>query len=393
MKIISADGVTRWRDRTRRERLHAFANDFRLTTASGEPVPTSSNSSWPTLYLSPYKGNRIEVYEGVRRGWQVRTSAEISLTVPSTLFRLADVFVRWNGRALEMKTVNWDQSTGSITGATAATPSVITSVGHGRSNGDLVGLDGLNNTVGTDATDGLNDTVWTVANKTADTFEVEGSQCAALVASTTGTWYSVPNTRTALGTQDSRLVQDGDEQWLYVGTVMTTGTSGRCETVFGTADTPASWLLWNYYHREPVKLFYSDSTNTWTYQTDAFRPANGRGKLARLGFIVGVSEDPVDCLGANEMQDDGAVPQSTTIAVGIGLDRFTTNDATHPQFQSGTPYYLPLSSHYQGYPGGGFHYLGWLENSDGGSGGSTTWVGDGGAPTKIKCGIRATILA
>lgn len=370
--------------------------ECRLSLVTGTPYPTTSQSAKSTIYLTPTnKGNRISLADSRFTRWTPRAvSSDRSVAVPATFFRLFDVFAYWSGTAVELETVNWDQSTGSLTAATAATPSVITSAGHGLSDGDLVGLDGLNNTVGTDATNGLNDTVWTVANKTANTFEPEGSQCAGLAASTTGTWYKIPNTRTtALTTQDGRYVKTGDASRLYLGTGMTTGTSGETCTIFGTDDTPASWLLWNYYHRAPVKLFYSDSTNSWTYQTDAFRPANGLGKLARLGFVIGVSENPVDCLAVNEMQDDGATPQNTTIAVGIGLDGFTTNDATHPQFQSATPYYLPLSPHYQGYPGIGFHYLGWTENSDGGSGGSTTWVGDGGAPTKIKCGIRATILA
>lgn len=365
----------------------------RLTLASATPFVTTSQAAKSTIYYALHKGNVAELYDTTVKQWVPRVLTERSVAVPSTLFRLFDLYLYWDGDSGELEVTNWNQTTAALTAATAATPSVITSTAHGLSNGDLVGLAGLNNTVGTNATNGLNGTVWTVANVAANTFECSGSQCAALVASTTGTFYKVPNTRTtALTTQDGRYVKTGDASRLYLGTGMTTGTSGQCETVFGTSDTPASWLLWNYYHRTPVRLFTTDSTDSWTYQTDAFRAANGRGKLARLGFLVGVSEDPVVCDAYSATNDDGVTPQNSIHSVGIGLDRFTTNDATQPALTLGSPYLLAIRPHYSGYPGIGFHYFGWAESSDAGSGGSTTWYGDAAVPTKFKSGIRAVLL-
>jgi len=56
----------------------------------------------------------------------------------------------------------------TITGITAATPPVVTSVAHGYSNGDIVFIDGVVGMVE------VNGRVFQVANKADDTFELEG---------------------------------------------------------------------------------------------------------------------------------------------------------------------------------------------------------------------------
>ena len=393
MRAFRRDGAVSWPP-GRREQARAFANDFRLTLASGVPyvLPNTAYALPSTVYLTPLgRGNRLELYEGTRRGWQVRSTAEISVAVPSTLFRLFDVFAYWNSmtRAVTLEATNWDQSTAALTAATAATPSVITSTAHGLSNGDLVGLAGLNNTVGTDATDGLNGTVWRVASVAANTFEPEGSKCAGLVASTTGTWYKIPNTRTtALVAQDGRWCKTGDLSRLYLGSGMTMGVSGESETNFGGVDTPANWLLQNYYNRVEVVLRYSDSTDSWTYTTAAFRPANGRGKRARLGIVIGVNEEMVDAEAVHAATDSSAVPGATTVILGIDLDGFATNDAQRLAIVAATGNVVPMAARYVGFPGIGAHFLGWIEYSDGAGLGVTTWYGDAGLAQQFT-GIMA----
>jgi len=50
--------------------------EFRLSLTSGVPVTTSDVTAAGTIYLSPYKGNRISLYDGAN--WNVRTSSEIA---------------------------------------------------------------------------------------------------------------------------------------------------------------------------------------------------------------------------------------------------------------------------------------------------------------------------
>ena len=124
----------------------------RLTLTSATPFLTSSVTAATTIYWTPYQGNFVELYDTTVNQWVPRTFSELSIAVPATLFRLFDLYAYWTGSAVALEAVNWNQTTAALTAATAAAPSVVTSAGHGNSNGDLIGLAGLNNTVGTSAT-------------------------------------------------------------------------------------------------------------------------------------------------------------------------------------------------------------------------------------------------
>lgn len=362
----------------------------RLTLQSGTAVPTSSQSAQTTVYFTPYLGNRSMLYDTTAARWYVRIFSEASVSVPATLFRLFDVFAYWTGSALALETVNWNQTTGTITGATAATPCVITSNGHGLSNGDLVGIAGIVGTLGTNASDGVNGTVWRAANVAANTFELEGSRTGGLTYTSGGTWYKIPQTRTtALTTQDGIYAKSGDTSRRYLGTGMTTGTSGQTETVFGTDDTPASWLLWNYHNRVSVELRLHDTTDSWTYTTAAYRAANGRGKLNRIGVVCGVNEEMLSAETYGAATDSSVTPGATTVTTGMDLDGFATNDAFRPSAIGGSGSVTVMIARYAEYVGIGFHFLGWLEHSDGAGAGTTTWYGDGGDPTRFKSGMMA----
>lgn len=92
-------------------------NDFRLTGISGIPVMTSDNTALGTIYLTPYKGNQIALYDGAY--WTLWPSAEISLAVTGRTTDLPfDVFVYSNAGVLTLDFVNWTNAT---TRATALT--------------------------------------------------------------------------------------------------------------------------------------------------------------------------------------------------------------------------------------------------------------------------------
>tara|TARA_R110002051_G_scaffold300371_1_gene367767 strand:+ start:1674 stop:2747 length:1074 start_codon:yes stop_codon:yes gene_type:complete len=65
-----------------------------------------------------------------------------------------------------------------ITGATTAFPCVITSASHGRSDGDRVTIDGVGASGDAPISTVLNGGTWTVANKTTNTFELQGLNTA-----------------------------------------------------------------------------------------------------------------------------------------------------------------------------------------------------------------------
>ncbi|MEW5705086.1 MAG: ubiquitin-activating E1 FCCH domain-containing protein [Pseudomonadota bacterium] len=103
-------------------------------------------------------------------------------------------------------------STKTITGITQANPAVVTSVGHGLANGDRVILDDV---VGMTE---VNDRYFTVANVSADTFQLEGLDASAYTAYASGGTAYVPVTvatdYTAAELDDLAFAQSADT--LYI---------------------------------------------------------------------------------------------------------------------------------------------------------------------------------
>jgi len=92
--------------------------DFRLTLTSGVPVTTSDVTGATTLYATPYKGNRIALYDGSST-WNIRTSAEFSLGSPTlTSGKPYDVFCYDNSGTPTLEVLVWTNDT---TRATALT--------------------------------------------------------------------------------------------------------------------------------------------------------------------------------------------------------------------------------------------------------------------------------
>jgi len=85
-------------------------NDFRLTCSSGNPVPNSDVSSSGTIYLCPYKGNNIALYDGSTR-WTILTSSQVSLALTATSGVVYDVFAYNNSGTLTLETLAWSNTT------------------------------------------------------------------------------------------------------------------------------------------------------------------------------------------------------------------------------------------------------------------------------------------
>jgi hypothetical protein len=272
----------------------------RLTTESNTPYSVSDRTAQTTIYLTPLSGAdaRVSVYNGSK--WVEKKLTQKSVAVPSTLFRLFDVFLYDNAGTLTLETTDWNQTTGSITAATAALPCVITSTAHGNSVGDLIGVAGITGTLGTNSDRGLNGRIFRVSATAADTMTLEGSDTQSLTYTSGGTWYKIPNTRaTALATQDGVYVKSGATTRRYVGTCMTTGVSGQTE------DSEVRRFVWNYYNRFERKLKKIEATDNWTYNVDAWRPTNNRIDN-RVQVVVGVRESLINLRLANIAASDSA---------------------------------------------------------------------------------------
>lgn len=91
--------------------------EFRATLTTGVPVTTADVTAATTIKLTPYKGNRIALFDGTAN-WVKRHSAEMSLAVPATTSQMYDAFVYDNAGVPTLEALAWTNDT---TRATALT--------------------------------------------------------------------------------------------------------------------------------------------------------------------------------------------------------------------------------------------------------------------------------
>lgn len=83
--------------------------NFRLTLTSVTPVTTSDVTAATTIYMTPYKGNKVALYDGTN--WHVRTSAEMSIAVPATTSTMYDLFCYDNAGTATLELLAWTNDT------------------------------------------------------------------------------------------------------------------------------------------------------------------------------------------------------------------------------------------------------------------------------------------
>lgn len=84
--------------------------EFRLTLTSGTPVTTSDVTGAATLYFSPYKGNKIALYDGTN--WVMRSSAEVSISNGAMGGSFPhDIFAYDVAGTLTLEAVQWTNDT------------------------------------------------------------------------------------------------------------------------------------------------------------------------------------------------------------------------------------------------------------------------------------------
>lgn len=275
-----------------------FAVCGRLTPTSGSPFATSSD--FTTIYFTPHEGNRIKLYNGTY--WKFHAFSEASIAVPSTIYRLFDIFGYDNSGTFTLETANWSQTTGSITNATNASPIVVTSTSHGLANGDFVGIAGVGGNTAAN-------NVWKVANVTTDTFELEYSTGNGAYTGG-GTWYKITGVSSSnLTTQNGIYVKSGETNKRYLGIGMTTGTSGHCRT-----DTTLAWLV-NAYNQQFLRLSYFEATSH-TYASSTFRSWNGDGTAYRSFLTPSNADQLVAGTLTPQMNGDATALPNVQIAIG-----------------------------------------------------------------------------
>jgi hypothetical protein len=89
-------------------------NDFRLTLASGDPVPAADQTAKSTLYLTPHLGQSIMLYVGA--AWVVRTPGEVSLSLSALAAdTVYDIFVWDSAGTIILEAFPWASATARAT--------------------------------------------------------------------------------------------------------------------------------------------------------------------------------------------------------------------------------------------------------------------------------------
>ena len=88
----------------------------RLTLLTGVPVTLADQAAKTTIYFTPFKGNRISLYDGT--GWVTHVFTQKSLTVPATTSTPFDIFAYSDSGTVTLEALNWTNDT---TRATALT--------------------------------------------------------------------------------------------------------------------------------------------------------------------------------------------------------------------------------------------------------------------------------
>jgi len=353
----------------------------RLYLSSGAPTADVVDDT-TDFYVGPYGGGNIVSLPDAATGnvyTQLQLS-EISTAIPSAVFRIYDVFLYNNSGSPAVATTAWDsggQTTGTITGVSAANPAVVTA-SNSLSAGQLVGIAGITGTMGT-ASNGLNGRVFKVASANSTTFTLEtGINTTGLTYTSGGTFYVIPTSRTTgLTYQNGEYLQTGNLNYVYIGTLMagSQGTSGRAD------DNMSSRLVWNYFNRLSKYLLATNSAgSTYTYSTATLRPSANSTVVGttRVETLVGVVEEPFSQAGVQYQCSNSTTGQGGM--QGIGINTILTNAApTLAAYRAIVANYTEIASSDWGntiVPPLGYGACQLIEEGDGTS--TETWYPGGG---------------
>lgn len=234
----------------------------RMTLSTGVPVTTADVTGAATLYLTPYLGNQIGLYNPSNLSWSNFTlSADISIAVPAGVRDLFDVYVYSNSGVLTLQTVAYN--TQAVTNNPAAGNSVVC-------NCVATANFSVNDVISISDGSGSEDAIVTAVNtNTSVTLDwLVNSYATATLRS------NVPSTPAVM--QDGAPVLSSDKSKRYVGTFLV-----RANVI---NDTAAERALGNCYNRVDRAMFAAPTVTTYNAPTGT-APANNDKTLGKERFL------------------------------------------------------------------------------------------------------------
>lgn len=348
----------------------------RLTLTTGTPVTTTDVTGATTLYFAPHKGSYIGLYNG--SSWELKSFTELSISLAGLLpHSIHDVYAYDNSGTPTLEIAAWNAGpSGAITGATNATPIVITTSGTAPATGAIVTISGV---AGNTAANGT----FRVTNLSPTTYSLQALAGNANVAgngayTSGGNWYQsnyTPTRATSTTFVNGIELKSGATTRRLLGTIRITSTAGQCE------DSEARRFLSNLYNPVLRSLRVNEGTDSWSYGTAATRPLNN-SLLNRVEVVLCEARHiTVDAIhNANRVSGNGA-------STGIDVDGIVNMDeAISGWLALGN---TSMHAKYRGYLAAGYHYFQQLESANGAS---NTFYGDFGQ-SYPRTGMSGDLLA
>lgn len=330
---------------------------IRLTLTQGTPVTTADVTAATVLYLEPYNGAQISVYDG-SANWIPLIVAASTYSIPATQTQSG---VTHTNTTLDGLTDTSQMVVGEqVTGTNIAASSTISVINSTTSVT-------LNNATTGSATNTM--TFKLPASTNYDVYAVNNSGVPKLLWSAA---WSNDTTPPARALQNGVEVASGITTSRLVGSVRTTSVAGQLE------DSVVHRYVSNRYNEQPRPMVVTDASATWTYSTATLRQAHAN-TANQLEYIACVPR-PIWA----QAQTATVSSVSANVNTGIGIDSTSGNSAQLYQQAS-----IPASSSnsfqnsaiYTGTPGLGRHFVAWLEIGFGS--GTQTWFGSD-APSQIS---------
>lgn len=357
----------------------------RLTLTSNTPILTSDVTGATTVY---YYGTILLLWDSVASAFQSHTITQLSQTLADSTKSPAasaananyDIFGWLDGVTYRIsRGPLWRNAGQAITGATNATPIVITANSHGLSNGDSVEVASV---AGNTAANG----VWTVANVAANTFELATSVGNAAYTSggsfaSRGTGASTTELELLGSSYVNKIaITNGPtaRNGTYLGTIHT-NASNQLDWKFGgiaAGGSPGYFSVWNVSNRVNISSVVLEDTASWTYGASVARPMNN-STSNRISFVRGLNSDPVEVSLKTVLNPYNGLGSGNLVGLDSITDQAVNSTGAFAGFQDPDTAAINMFnlSVYSGLAGLGFHFAQALEVQGTPAIGAATWYG------------------
>jgi len=337
-------------------------NDFRLTLTSGLAVTTTDVVNASTIYLTPYKGNVISLYDGTK--WVSYESNEISLALGTLATGNYDVFCYANAGVPTLEFLAWTNATTQAVPITKlngvnvkSTDTTRRWVGSFENKGNVSSTVTISN--GTPCTITWNSNP--AINNMPVVFTSTGTLPSGLVA---GTTYYVAS----LGLIDTNTFNvSATPGGALINTTTTGSGTHTCTVPTYTEMSKLNPMLSNSENQVGFDLYRLEATTSWTYTTAAYRQS--RANRANQFNIIQAVDNDIYIL-AQQRVAHSAGGNTITLLPAIGLDSRTAATSNYA-LQLAANLASLSNSLYIGRTGIGAHYIAALEFST--ASGTATW--------------------